>query len=161
MLERSASVVQTDDGRLWLETQPRSACSGCSSDGCTASVLSKLFGSGKSRFPLEAGLDLKVGQEVLIGIPDELLVQASIWAYLIPLMVMIPAAALAALSGAGEGLQSLCAIGGLITGFVLVRWVGCSVSSQRRLAPRLLRVAGAPAQELPIPHPVRTDIPEQ
>jgi sigma-E factor negative regulatory protein RseC len=140
MLETTAKVVRTGDGRLWVETRPRSACSGCSSDNCSTAVVSKLFGSRRNRFPLETGCDLKPGERVLIDISDDLLVRASVWAYLVPLLVMILVAALAGALGVGEGWQSLCAIGGLALGFVLVRRISCSKSSQQRLKPRLRRV---------------------
>lgn len=141
MLETSASVVRTADGRLWLETRSQSACSGCSSESCSTGVVGKLFGIKRNRFPLEADCDLKPGEQVVIGIPDGLLVRASVWAYLVPLLAMLLLAALAEVLGAGEGWQSLSASVGLALGFVLVRWA--SRSSQPRLKPQLRSVVGA------------------
>ncbi|MCB1829344.1 MAG: SoxR reducing system RseC family protein [Gammaproteobacteria bacterium] len=157
MLETSARVIETEDGRRWLETRPRSACAGCRSDGCSAALLAEFFSTGRNRFPLEAGCDLQAGEEVVIGISDELLLRASVWAYLVPLAVMIPAVAAAARLGAGEGWQCLCAVGGLAVGLLLVRGIVGRRLPQQRLKPRLLRVAGAAATELCQPQPLPAD----
>lgn len=138
MLETSASVVQTADGRLWLETRPRSACSGCAGDRCATAALSKQFGAKRNRFPLEMGAYLQPGDEVVIGISDDMLVRASACAYLVPLAAMILVAALADALGAGEGWQSLSAFVGLVLGFVLVRWIS-GRSPQWRFSPQLRR----------------------
>ena len=141
MLEELGTVVEVRDGVLRVETQSRSACSHCSKDGCTTSVVSKLFSIKRNRFELENSLGALPGELVVIGIPDELLVQASVRAYLLPLLVMMLATAVGSAMGLDEGLQSLLALGGLAMGFIWVRWATRSVSSRRQFTPRLLRIA--------------------
>ena len=142
MLEESARVVTVSGDRLWVETQSRSACSHCSSQSCTTSVLAKLFGSKRNRLELQNSLGARPGEQVMIGIPDELLVQASVWAYLVPLVVMLIVTGVSDSLGMSEGLQSLLALGGLVMGFILVRWVTRRAASRQRFKPCLLRIVG-------------------
>ena len=89
MLEETATVVEVIDGRLIAETESRSSCSHCSTDSCSTSVVAKLFGIRRNRLVMENTLQAKAGDRVVIGIPDNLLVQASVMAYLLPLVVML------------------------------------------------------------------------
>lgn len=142
MLEETGTVVAVREGRLWVETQSRSICSHCTSGSCTTSAVSKLFGVRHNRVQLENSLGAKVGERVVIGIPDDLLVRAAILCYLLPLMIMVMGAVLGSVAGASEGVQSLMAVGGLAVGFLLVRWGIRSVPSQQRFQLQLLRYAG-------------------
>jgi sigma-E factor negative regulatory protein RseC len=141
MLEESGTVVALGKGVLWVETQARSSCSQCSSSSCTTSVVSKLFGVKPNRLELENSLNAELGQQVVIGIPDDLLVRASVWAYLVPVLIMLLAAAMAGVAGLGEGAQSLLALLGLAAGFVLAAYTTRCVAMQARLKPKLLRMA--------------------
>lgn len=140
MLEETAVVVDTRDGYLWVESQPRSSCSQCASSSCTTSVVAKLFGVKTNRLMLENTLDARTGQKVIIGIPDDLLVRASIWAYMMPLIVMLLLVALGQSAGLEQGAQSLLALSGLAAGFVLMFLKTRSPQAQKHYIPRLLEV---------------------
>lgn len=142
MLEESAIVVDAHDGYLWVESQSRSACGQCSSSHCTTSVISKLFSVRTNRLKLENSLNARSGQHVIIGIPDDLLVRASIWAYGVPLILMVMGAVLGNVLGMDEGLQSVCALLGLAIGFYVVHGYTQGVRSRNRFTPQLLRLAG-------------------
>ena len=141
MLEERGTVVEVRGDTLWLETQARSSCSHCASGSCAPSVVSKLFGVKRNRLQLANELSAGVGDRVVIGIPDRLVVRASLRAYLLPVLVMLHAAALAHALGLGEGLQGLLAAGGLAIGFALVRAMSRSAASARQFRPRVLRIA--------------------
>lgn len=142
MLEEIALVVKSTPDRLWIETQTRSSCRHCSSSsGCGTSVLAKLFSVKRNQLQVENSLDAKLGDKVIIGMPDELLIRAAIWVYLLPLLAMVLVTILADLSGAGEGIQSLAGLAGLIIGFILLRKHTNSTTSQQKFKPRLLRLA--------------------
>ena len=145
MLEETALVVEADEQSLWVELPSRSACSQCGSGTCTTSVIAKLFRVSKPRFRLENSLNAQPGQQVVVGIPDDLVAKASLWAYLLPMVTLLAGAAVASVAGAGEGTQSLMALVGLGVGLLLVRRLTTTGSMQRRLRPTLLRLA-RPAQ---------------
>lgn len=140
MLTESATVVDARDGYLWVESQSRSGCSQCASSTCTTSVVAKLFGVRTNRLRLENTLDAKPGQQVLVGIPDALLVQASIWAYLVPLLLMFVMAVIAQVLGLGQGSQSVVALTGLAAGFFLMRLKMSGQKAHRHFVPRLLQI---------------------
>ena len=140
MLEESARVVETAEGYLWVETKSRSACARCASSSCTTSVISKLFMVRHNLLQLENSLGAKKGQQVVIGIPDDLLVKASVWAYLLPLLIMLIITALAKAIGMHEVFQSLIALGGLAVGFLIVHRANQGFLSRSKFTPQLLRI---------------------
>ena len=156
MLEESGRVVATDGPWLWVETQPRSACSHCGSGGCTTSVIAKLFGARRNRLRLHNAIGATVGQQVVFGIPDQVLVAVSLRAYLVPLLGMIGAVVLAGLLGMGELLQAGSALLGLFAGLA---WMGRAAGrskARQRYQPQLLRLANLPAVQVDLPEPTRS-----
>jgi sigma-E factor negative regulatory protein RseC len=150
MLEETAQVVEVKDGLLIAETQSRSGCNHCSSNSCTTSVVAKLFGVKRNRLVMENSLSAKPGDQVVIGIPDQLLVRASLTAYLLPLMIMLLVTALGDLAGIDELLLSLLAMIGLAVGFFTVRWLSRNGSSQD-YQPRLLRIVATGYERVDLP----------
>ncbi|MCG8047043.1 MAG: SoxR reducing system RseC family protein [Candidatus Thiodiazotropha endolucinida] len=139
MLEEAAMVVEANIDYLWVETRSRTGCSQCGSS-CTTSVVSKLFGMKRNRLKLENTLCAEVGDRVVVGIPDELLVRASVWAYLIPLLAMFAVSVTGGVMGVCEGAQALLAMAGLVAGFAMVRWHTLRQGARQRFRPSLLRI---------------------
>ncbi len=140
MLEETATVTQADGEWLWLETEPKSACSHCNASGCSTSVIGKAFGNRRNRMRLPNTLGALPGQQVVIGIPEPVLVGASLRAYLLPLVVMLTAGWLAVAAGLGEVLQALFIMGGLIIGLRMAGSMVGRPAVSGRYQPRLLRV---------------------
>jgi sigma-E factor negative regulatory protein RseC len=152
MLEEIGKVVEAGPEFILVETESRSACSHCATDSCTTSVVSKLFGVKRNRFRLENSLGARIGDRVVIGIRDDLLVKASLWAYLLPLLVMLVVAALGDAYGAGDAWQSLGALCGLALGLYLVRGSSSGHLLQKRFRPQLLRMAGVERIQVELPN---------
>jgi sigma-E factor negative regulatory protein RseC len=143
VLEETASVIAVKHGRLLIETTARSACGHCSSSGCTTSVLAKMFGVRRNWISLPNTLGARVGDRVVVGVPDSVLVGASVLVYLLPLLTMIVAVVLADAVAADALAQVLMALAGLGLGFGLVRIVVERRATRNRYEMRLLRLAGA------------------
>lgn len=139
MLEEIALVVEADSELLWIETRTRSSCSHCANDTCGTSVLAKIFAVKRNRVQLENTLAAEAGEQVIIGMPDDLLVRAAIWAYLVPLIAMVLFTLIASMAGASDGLQSLLAMAGLAIGFLVVQKYTTGSRSKTHFKPRLLR----------------------
>lgn len=88
-------------GVAWVETVRQSACG--SAGSCGTSVLAKPFAAPRGRLRIDGAQGLRVGEQVVIGIPDRTLVRASFVAYLIRLLFLIAASGVATHLGAGEG----------------------------------------------------------
>jgi sigma-E factor negative regulatory protein RseC len=140
MLEEQARVIDADETRVWVETESRSGCSSCSSRNCTTSVVASLFGVKRNRFTLNNTIQAKQGDQVVIGIPGQMIVRASVIAYLVPLISMLAMTLLSSSIGMSEGAQSLFAVAGLLLGLVVVRWRTKEGASRQSHGPRLLRV---------------------
>lgn len=145
MLEETGTVIATDQHHIWVETQSRSACSHCGAGSCSTSVIARLFGVKRNRLRLPNHLDAVIGQQVVVGIPDQVLVAVSARAYLLPLLGMLGAAALAGGMQAGDAMQALIALIGLFIGLALSGWVSETEAARERYTPQLLRLCDSPA----------------
>ena len=115
MILENATVVAVESDALWVEAVQKSACGTCiAQKGCGTRVLSKLTGK-TSRVRVLASADhlqtLCPGQSVTIGIPEDVVVGASLLVYLLPLMgslmglwLMAPISDIASVLGATVGL---------------------------------------------------------
>lgn len=151
MREETARVVDIKAGLLLAEAKGRSACSHCTGGAvCASSVTAKLFGARRVRLVLANHLDARPGDQVVIGIPDELLVRASLLVYLSPLLLMLAAAALVEAWAVNEMLLSVSALAGLTLGVLGVRWT-IRRGAEQRYRPRLLRVVAQARRQIEIP----------
>jgi sigma-E factor negative regulatory protein RseC len=158
MLEEIGTVVEVYPSAILVETQSRRACSRCSSKDCTTAVVARLFGIKHARVHLENSLGAKLGDQVVIGIPDDLLVKAALWAYLLPLMFILAGPAVGSVFAASEGVQSLLALSGLAVGVCIVRWATRNLPSQRRFKPQLLRLADGKQVRVAMPKLSRSQL---
>lgn len=142
MLEQDATVVESKEGLIWVEAISRSSCSQCSTTSCSTSVISRLFGLKRNLLQMENTLQAKAGDQVIIGIPDNVLVRASLWAYLVPIISMVLSTLLAVTQGYGDGIQILFALSGLAMGFLLVGRMTRSGKRGSAFNPLLLRIKG-------------------
>lgn len=124
LVEQQGRVVAVAPGLAWLETSRRGACGGCSSSGaCATPILGTLAGSGASgaRIQVEDHLGLRVGEGVVVGVPDGALLRASALAYLLPPALLVLAAAGAGALGLGDLGSALVGLIGLALGLGLTR----------------------------------------
>jgi sigma-E factor negative regulatory protein RseC len=122
MILETGKVVAVESDGLWVETIQKSACEACVAEkGCGQKFLSKLAGKTTSIRVLlnnHSRQHFSVGQSVTIGIPEDVIVLASLLVYLLPIFGAVAGAALV---GGGD-LQSIAgAFGGLLLGGWLVR----------------------------------------
>lgn len=144
MLQEIATVVAANRGCLTVETQSRSSCSSCSNHSCTTSVVAKLFNVQRNRFQLENRLGAQVGDQVMVSIPDGLLVRASVWVYLIPSVFMVFGAVFGLWAGWSDGAQAMFALFGLGLGFWLVGWMTRKQTVREAFRPQLEEILPNP-----------------
>ncbi len=143
MMEQIGTVIDTDATSLWVETQPVSGCSSCASSAgsCSTAVVSKLFAERRTQLRLPNSLDARTGDRVVIGIPERALLRAALWAYLLPPLLMIGAAATVQQLGGTETMQGLWGVAGLVAGFIWLRSMNRGQGGRDPIRPRLLRLA--------------------
>lgn len=121
MIEESGRVVALEAGAVWVETLRKSTCSSCSANaGCGQGLMDKL-GVGRNRGLVRAlsDLQLQVGDSVVIGVHEDLLLRGAFLVYLLPLVSLFAAALVAQWLGLPEPLVILFGLAGL----ALAWWV--------------------------------------
>ncbi|NQD96139.1 transcriptional regulator [Pseudomonas sp. CrR25] len=150
MIEEQGRVVAVEPGAVWVETVRTSTCSSCAANaGCGQGLLDKLgVGARRGHVRALSDLALSVGDGVVIGVREDLLVRGSLLVYLLPLLGLFAAGLLAERFALGEPLVILCALAGLLAGWFGVRWRSVRTANDPDLQPVVLRalIAGsAPA----------------
>ena len=109
-------MVATEPGAVWVETVRRSTCSSCSANaGCGQGLMQRLgVGAGRARVRALSDLSLRVGDAVVLGIHEDLLLRASVLFYLFPLLGFFVAALLATRAGLVEPLIIVSGLAGLL-----------------------------------------------
>lgn len=93
MIEESVKILSIENDALWVEGIQRSACHTCTAQaGCGQSLLAKFTAQPvRLRIPLD-GLEarsFRVGQDVTIGIGEQVMVRGSLLMYLMPLLFLL------------------------------------------------------------------------
>ena len=93
MILETATITSVETDALWVEAVQKSACETCTAQkGCGTAVLSKLTGR-MSRLRVlkspQASQSYSVGEQVTIAIPEDVVVLASVCAYLVPLFTSL------------------------------------------------------------------------
>lgn len=88
MLEQQATVTQVNGQKITIKSLQTSACQSCASQSsCGTSIYASFL--PKRELILSSDLQLKQGDTVLIGIDEMHLVKASLFVYLLPLLLML------------------------------------------------------------------------
>ncbi len=142
MLQETGTIVKIDTDALWVETLQKTACQSCSAQkGCGQQVLAKALTSSTVIRVLLDGKspgNFQLDQQVVIGIPDDVVVLGSLLIYLLPLVMLILFATLSFHLVPSDGIAAAGAIVGLVVGGLLVRWRSAATRHDPRLQPVLL-----------------------
>jgi sigma-E factor negative regulatory protein RseC len=122
MIEQEASVVglSGDDARGAIQRQ--TACGGCAAKtGCGTSVVASLFPQRQQTLRLPNTQQARVGDRILVGLPETALQRASLLLYGIPLVLLLCGAVLGQIWAGTEPMAILGGLSGVTLGLLLVR----------------------------------------
>jgi sigma-E factor negative regulatory protein RseC len=141
MIEEQGRVVALEPGAVWVETLRKSTCSSCSANAACGQGLMDRLGVGRQRGYVRAlsQMQLAIGDTVIIGVREDLLVRSSLLVYLLPLLGLFAAALLADGLGLSEPLVILAGLIGLAASWLMVRWRAARVAENPLLHPVVLR----------------------
>lgn len=153
MIEETGRVVAVRDGQAWVQTLRQGACQSCKvRSGCGQRLLTEMSGGRASQVRVTNQSRARVGDSVVIGVPETLLLRASVLVYLVPLLTMMAAALLAAGPlGMSDPWVALCSGLGLAGGFAGIAVYQRCRSDNDQFSPRLQRVLVETSQATP-PH---------
>ncbi|EEF80290.1 Sigma factor RpoE regulatory protein RseC [Methylophaga thiooxydans] len=122
MIEQKATVISRDIHQVWVEAERQSTCGQCQArKGCGTGLLAKHVGQRFSRIAVKTSQDLRVGQQVMVTIPEQALLSGAVMMYLLPLLLMFVTAALARIANSGELVEIIAGLSGLVAGFYFVK----------------------------------------
>lgn len=146
MIEETGRVISVQGDLAEVEGQPRSGCGSCAVKGtCGTSLLARYFGPRRLLMRAHNPIGARPGEQVVIGLSEGSLLEASVLAYLVPLLAMIGGAVAGAfvaerlvptytqILSAMTGLGGLAAALAWLVGFIRAR------SLDERYRPRILR----------------------
>lgn len=144
MIEQVAHVHAIDQAIVWLDTIRLSTCNSCTmKSGCGQRLMNQATDCKRSRIqlPVPHNLILAVGDEVVLGIPPNAFIKASLLTFAMPLVTMLLCAILAQWQGFSEPVTVVFALFGLGLGLLLLRWYSQSeaVLSSNQWQPVILR----------------------
>lgn len=117
MIESEAQVVRIEGDRAWVRIKPHKPCGQCDPEkGCKTVALTRMFG-GQPDFCVRNPLAAKPGDYVKVAIADGMLLKTALWAYGLPVLLLIGGAGLAPL-GAPQGWQNGFSLAGAVAGLV-------------------------------------------
>ena len=125
MIETRVRIVTMDYGIAWVEPTEQSGCGGCQAkSACGVSGLGKYFSRRQQPVPVFCKTPAKAGDELLVAVNESELLKAGLLVYLLPTVLAIAGASLAALKGWGDvGAVAGMALG-IAAGLLLARFIG-------------------------------------
>ncbi len=86
MIEETGQVVDVKGAFAWIESERTSTCGACNvRKGCGTAVLAKILGQRRIHLRVLNRINARVGDAVVIGIPESALVRGSLAVYAAPL----------------------------------------------------------------------------
>lgn len=141
-MHETGRVTAISEDSVWVETIQQSACQACAAQkGCGQRLLAKVTGKTTSIRVLAGECDLSrisMDERVVIGIPEEVVVHATLLTYLFPLLTMVIGVIIASHFSNSDGVVALSALSGLVTGGALVRLHSYFHRDNQRVHPVLL-----------------------
>lgn len=141
MIEENGTVLSVENGIAEVETIRTSSCTSCRArHSCGHHVIAKVANSNRMQMKVVATEGLAVGQQVVVGIPEDTLLQASLWMYAIPLLGLVLGATIPSLFTEQSLISVVGALSGFAGGLWAAKWKASTVAHNPEFYPRVLRI---------------------
>lgn len=145
MIRETGKVVAVETGGVWVETIQQSACDTCAAEkGCGQSLLAKATGKTTAIKVLPGNCDLKnvgVDDQVVIGIPEKVIVNGTLLTYFLPLLLMVLGVICVSKLSNNDVVVAFGALTGLVAGGLFVRLHSYLNRTNHEVQPILLESA--------------------
>ena len=138
--EEKATVSKIDGDFAFLEAQYNGSCENCTSKtGCgQVNSIFKFKTKNKLKIKIHSTLNLKVDDEVIVALPTDKLLKATIMMYLSPLILLFTFSLFAKLMFS-ETASILMGVFGLLLGLFLVNHYARNQSVAKEFEPKIVR----------------------
>ena len=125
MISAPVRVISAADGVAHVESAAQSGCGGCQSrNSCGVSGLGKYFSSTRKAIAVKCDSDVRAGDELQLSLSEGDMLKAGLLAYLLPSVLALVGAGVAAGYGFGDVVAVFGAGMGMAVGFLLGRLSG-------------------------------------
>lgn len=151
MVEESGIVLSTHDGFAEVETVRTSSCTACQAkSACGHHAIAKVSSTNRMRMMVRDTFASQVGQEVVVGIPEDTLLKASVWMYLVPLLGLVLGATFPSLFTDNSAIAAVGSIIGLATGLYFARQASLKHVNDPDFQPEILSIKTKPIQNIDV-----------
>ncbi|WP_394172213.1 SoxR reducing system RseC family protein [Thalassotalea litorea] len=161
MIEETARVTRVEGNQVDVESVVKSGCSSCQQiDTCGSGQVAKGLGVRHMKLTLTTELELLVGDEVVIALPQSQLLSAALQVYILPLIGLIAAGAFGQFFLVQQwalhelSALALAVIGG-VSGFYLARFMQQQPKRKQALEVKILRKCDKSSDPRAIPVNIR------
>lgn len=142
MIIETGRIVSIESEGVWVETIQKTACGSCKAEkGCGQRLINQWDGHTSYIWVLLEGRkpeNYHLGDEIQIGIPEEVIAKGSLIVYMVPMLALVIATSFAHVHFANEVITMLSGFAGLLLGGLLVRWHSWRNRYNRELQPVLI-----------------------
>jgi len=125
MIETTARVVSADNGTVMVLPSTQSGCGGCGSRSvCGVSGLGKYFSGNRKSIAVKCDANVHAGDELQLSMSEGDMLKAGLLAYLLPSVLALVGASVAAAYGLGDVGAVLGAAAGVAVGLLTGRLTG-------------------------------------
>ena len=125
MIETTARVVSSDNGTVMVQPSTQSGCGGCGSRSvCGVSGLGKYFSGNRKAIAVKCDANVHAGDELQLSMNENDMLKAGLLAYLLPSVLALVGAGVAAAYGWGDIGAVLGAATGVTVGLLIGRLSG-------------------------------------
>jgi len=91
IIEESGRVIAVEGSDAWVVTQRKTACGACSANkACGTGLMAKAFSFERQiKIKVANQYDAAVGDEVILGIDDRIVLRSALLMYLMPIIALI------------------------------------------------------------------------
>ena len=90
MITETATVVSVEGDSITVSASVKTGCSQCQvSENCGTSAVAKAFTPRQQLLTLRSPMPVRIGDSVVIGIPEQKILLASWLVYIVPLLTLI------------------------------------------------------------------------
>jgi len=128
MIEQQGQIVSISQDSVAVRLGGNPGCPACDAGkGCGAGIFGRLLNRKPVVLDLIDGLDSRVGQSVIVGLPETLLLRLVYRLYLLPLLGGLAGAALGHYitlrNGAGDAIvDGVALLGAILAGLIVLIW---------------------------------------
>ena len=142
-------MVSLSGDRAAVQMQRQSACSHCEmSQGCGTGAIGRLLGKRSKPVEIRADQDLKPGDQVEIGLPDQAFLRAGLLIYGTPLLGLFAVLVVAeSISPNSDPIAFVLAITGLVGGLFIAAGIARTRFS-KQFDPKILSVSSEPENKI-------------